>query len=109
MIRPNETVMSFKSEMEAELARSKLASAGIVSDVHRFSRYRALASGGYLLKVAPNDAGRARMILGMASVNVEAAPLSTPVFLLSVVMLGLPFLFIPRNWSCRKCEHRWRK
>ena len=128
-----ETVMSFKSEMEAHLAQSKLSSSGIKSTVHRFSRYRALASGGYQLKVSTRDFAQARTILNKVadaevdmdeyvsdddesytrcpvcrSVNVQAEPLSTQVFLLCVVLLGLPFLFIARDWSCRKCGHRWR-
>jgi len=133
MASHTETVMSFKSEMEAELARSKLASVGIESGVHRFSRYRALASGGYQLKVAVADLARAHAVLNKVvqtaidmdeyassdddtyarcptcrSVNVEARPLSTPVCLLSIILLGIPFLFISRDWSCRKCGYSWR-
>lgn len=133
MSTDSETVMSFKSEMEAHLAQSKLASVGVRSTVHRFSRYRALASGGYLLKVSVRDAARAKAILAKVastevdmdeyvssddesytrcpacrSVNVQAAPLPSWLFLLFVALFGLPFLFAARDWSCRKCGHHWR-
>ncbi|HPC16211.1 MAG TPA: hypothetical protein PLC72_07275 [Candidatus Hydrogenedentes bacterium] len=129
----SETVMSFQSEMEACLAQSKLASMGIRARVHRFSRYRSLASGGYQLKVARSDLDRARHILNETagaeidldeyissddescprcpacrSANVDVQPLPLGVSLFAIALLGLPFLFIHRDWSCRKCHAHWR-
>jgi len=129
----SETVMSFKSEVEACLAQSKLASMGIQSRVHRFSRYRALASGGYQLNVARSDLDRARRLLNeiaeagidldeyissdddsyprcpaCRSANVIVQPLPIALSLFAIALLGLPFLFIHRDWSCRKCHAHWR-
>jgi len=128
-----ETVKTFKSEMEAHVARSKLESAGIMATVNRFSRYRALASGGYLLKVRPADLKKALAIFAKLdgevdmdeyvssdddtydrcpecdSVNVKAAPLPLPLLALSILGAGIPLLFIKRDWKCRKCSHEWRE
>ena len=128
-----DTVKSFKSEMEAHLARSKLAASGIKATVHRFSRYRALASGGYLLKVRPDQAARARAILKRfdsdvdmdeyvssddetyercpkcQSVNIHAEPLPPRQWWLSMLLLGIPLLLVKRDWKCDKCSHTWRK
>ena len=127
----SETVQSFKSEAEAHLARSKLASMTIQASVHKFSRYRAMAAGGYVLKVAPRDASRARAILkkidteidmdeyvdadddshrrcpSCRSVNLKVAPLPSSTLWFSVALLGLPLLFIKRDWTCAKCGHEW--
>ena len=128
-----ETVKSFRSEIEAHLARTKLQTAGIDASVHRFSRYRALTSGGYVLKVSSRDLGRARAILekiegdvdmdeyvssddetyrrcpSCDSVSVKAAPLPAALLVVVVLGLGVPLLFIKRDWSCRKCGHSWRE
>ena len=127
----NPTVRSFKSETEAHLARSKLASMGIEATVHRFSRYRAVASGGYLLKVRPSDLSRARGILKKLdrdvdmdeyvssddesyarcpqchSVNVTVEPLSGKLLALTVLFAGIPLFFLKRDRRCRKCGHTW--
>lgn len=128
-----ETVRSFSSEAEAHLARSVLASSGIEASVNRFSRYRAIASGGYQLKVSERDYRRALAILEKCdkpvdmdeyvdaddtsyrrcpscdSVNVAVAPLRSGQFLFALAGLGIPLIFIKRDWTCRKCGHGWVK
>lgn len=128
-----ETVKAFKNEIEAHAARAKLASADIMATVHRFSRYRALAAGGYLLKVRPADLDKAKAIFEKLdreidmdeyvdddddtytrctechSVNVKATPLSSPMLALSILTLGIALLFVEREWTCSKCHHTWRE
>ena len=125
------TVKTCKSETEAHLAMSLLASAGIKANVHRFSRYRAIAGGGYLVKVSPKDIGRARSILKKTdretdmdeyissdddsytrcpkcnTVNVDAEPLAGARFWLTVLLIGIPLLFMKRKHTCRKCGYEW--
>jgi hypothetical protein len=127
------TLKSFSSEAEARLAQGLLTSRGIESGVHRFSRYRAMASGGWQLKVAEFDQKRAAAVLNEAagpvdmdeyvdpddssyrrcekcgSVMITAAPLPNRLKLLAAIGLGIPLFFIPRNWTCSKCRHTWRK
>lgn len=127
------TVASYSNEAEAELAVGRLACDDIKAEVHRFSRYRAMGAGGYLLKVESADLGKARRILGAIdrqidmdeyvdpgdtsyrrcpkckSANVTAGPRPLAVVLASALLLGVPLLFVPRDWSCRKCGHGWRK
>lgn len=125
------TLRSFSSEMEACLAQSKLASEGIAATVHRFSRYRAMAKGGWLLKVDAQSLGRARGILRHLdreidmdeyvdvdddsyrrcpvchSVNVVVKPLERCMAIWAALSLGVLLLFLERDWSCRKCGHAW--
>ena len=125
------TVKTFSSETEAHLARSLLATHGIQATVHRFSRYRAIAAGGWLLKVNFRDIQRAQLILkstekevdmdeyvdpddpayrhcpACQSVRVTAEPLHGMRLLVAILFLGIPLLIIPRQWSCKKCGHTW--
>jgi hypothetical protein len=125
------TVKSFKSEVEAHLAQSKLKSVGISADVNRFSRYRAMASGGYTVRVDPKDLKRARAVLDKIdhdvdmdeyissdddtyrrcpkcdSVNVEAERLAGGKLWMSILLIGIPLIFMKRNYTCRKCQHGW--
>lgn len=127
------TVKSFSSEAEAHLARTKLAGARIPATVHRFSRYRAMASGGYLLKVRAQDLKKAKAILDKInphvdmdeyvdkkddayvrcpqckSVNVLTDPLPGKLLWLVIALLGIPLLFMRRGRKCRKCGHTWRE
>ncbi|MDQ1256727.1 MAG: hypothetical protein QG656_1326 [Candidatus Hydrogenedentes bacterium] len=129
----HKTIRTFGSEIEAHLARTELETHGIKAAVHKFSRYRAIAGGGYLLKVSEEFASRAQKILSKHdapvdmdeyissgddsytrcpechSVNVDKTPLTTGMFLLTVACLGLPLLFIQRDCACRKCGHAWRQ
>lgn len=133
MLDDSMTVQSFSSEIEAHLARTMLKSAGIEATVHRFSRYRAMAAGGYVLKVAPPQFKRASKILekmaqpvdmdeyissddesvrrcpSCQSANVEARPLPAKLLALGILGLGVPLLFIKRDRTCRKCGHTWRE
>lgn len=130
---PKVIVASFSSETDACLALGRLQVDSIQGDVNRFSRYRAMGAGGYQLKVESADLAAARRILGSVereidmdeyvdaddtsytrcpqcrSVNVTAAPRAVKVVVASLLLLGLPLLFIPRDYSCRKCGHTWRK
>jgi len=125
------TVKSFKSEMEAHLAQSKLESVGISATVNRFSRYRAMASGGYILKVHPKDLKRARAVLDKIdreidmdqyissdddtyrrcpkcdSVNVEVKRFTRRKLWVAIFLIGIPLLFMKREYTCRKCGHGW--
>jgi hypothetical protein len=127
------TVRSFRSETEAHLARTKLATMGIEGTVHRFSRYRAVAAGGYVLKVSHVHLKRAQAILSKLdtevdmdeyvsadddsyvrcpkcrSVNITTEPLPGKVLGLSLVLLGIPLLFLKKDRQCRKCGYAWRK
>lgn len=126
------TIASYSNEAEAELAAGRLACDGVKGEVHRFSRYRAMGAGGYQLKVESADLDAARRILGgiereidmdeyvdpddtsyrrcpkCNSVNVMAGPRPRRLVLASVLLLGVPLLFVARDWSCRKCGHAWR-
>ena len=126
------TFKSFSSEAQAHLAQGLLLSRGIKSTVHRFSRYRSIASGGWLLKIAPADFARAQKVLEESdtevdmdeyvdkedtsyrrcpkcgSVNVQGHPLPGSLKLIAIVGLGIPLLFISRDWTCKKCQHAWR-
>ncbi len=130
---PKVTVASFSNEAEAELAAGRLACDDIKAEVRRFSRYRAMTSGGYQLRVESADLRKARQILGdiekeidmdeyvdaddtsytrcpkCNSVNVTAGPRPLATVLGSLLLVGLALLFTPRNWSCRRCGHTWRK
>lgn len=125
-------VKAYKTEFEANLARTTLHRAGIAARVHRFSRYRALAGGGYLVQTDPAAVPRARAVLealetgvdmdeyvdetdttvprcpACRSANVEAKPLSGRQSLWVAATLGLSLLFLHRDWRCTKCGHRWR-
>ena len=41
------------------------------------------------------------------SVNLKVAPLPSSTLWFSVALLGLPLLFIKRDWTCAKCGHEW--
>jgi len=126
------TVASYSNEAEAELAAGRLGCDGIEAEVHRFSRYRAMGAGGYQLRVESADLDSARRVLGSIdreidmdeyvdaddtsyrrcpkcnSVNVTAGARPLGVLLASMLLLGVPLLFLRRDWSCRKCGHAWR-
>jgi len=131
MSSDNTTVKTCRSETEAHLARSLLESAGIKATVHRFSRYRAIAGGGFLLKVHPKDLKRARAVLDKIdhevdmdeyissddgtyrrcpkcdSANVEVKRLTGEKLWVAIFLIGIPLLFMKREYTCRKCGHGW--
>jgi len=126
-----ETVKAFRNELEAHLARTVLKQKGIAATVHRYSRYRAISGGGYVLKTAPCDAEKARKIGGTVddevdmdeyvdsddtsyrrcpecnSVNIKARPLSGKLAVLTFLTAGLVLLFLKRDWTCKRCGHQW--
>lgn len=127
-----ETIETFRNELEAHLARTTLNQEGIAATVHRYSRYKAMSGGGYVLKVDSRDAAKAREIIGgpndevdmdeyvdsddtsyrrcpeCTSVNVTARPLSGKLTILSLLTVGLLLMFLKRDWTCKKCGHQWR-
>jgi rubredoxin len=124
------TVATFSSTLDAELGRAKLRAHGIrafVSDEHLSTinpQYLA-AAGGIRLQVRHADAETAEEILG----DTDEAPddeddedgpqcpkcgaryvyhtWPPEVLLVSVMLLGLPLLFLKKPWHCRKCDHRF--
>lgn len=126
------TLKSFPNEMQAYLLKGRLELEGIPATVHRFSRYRAMAGGGYLLKVRNSDFEKAQSILTALdteidmdeyvdsdddtvrrcpqcnSVNVKLRPLPRKQAVFSLLSLGVLLLFLRRDWDCRKCGHHWR-
>jgi len=132
MNEAHETVKTFSNELEATLARSKLAEGGIEATVHRYSRYRAMAGGGYVLKVPVARLDEARRLLGAldtgidmdeyvdadepsyrrcpvcGSVNVDTRPLDGRQVLWVLVSVGFYLLAAKRDRRCRKCGAHWR-
>lgn len=119
------TLQSYSSEAEAQLVRGMLAGNGIAATVGRYSRYRAMAAGGWLLRVPPGDYARAQAILEKTSsgpdmdeyvdpddLSYRRCPKCTSV---NVTAAEEPFLkalagafrLISRNWHCGKCGHTW--
>ena len=132
MNESRETVRVFGSELEAHLARTLLEKHAIDSTVLRISRYRAMAGGGYGLRVPHDRLKEARRLLGelnnpvdmdeyidadepghrrcprCSSVNISAVPLPTKWFVMTFLSAGLLLFFLKRDWNCRKCGHHWR-
>lgn len=130
-----QTIATFTSPWEAQLARAALEAEGIeatIADEHLIRLYWALSNaiGGVKLQVRPDDAERARDLLASCkplpelylvseedagqqrcpecrSVRVDFERWSRLGFVSSWVLLGLP-LPIPRNrWICRNCGAEW--
>ena len=128
----SEPIITFSGEPEAHLARTVLMQRGIDASVHRYSRYRAMAGGGYELKTPLCDAEEARRMLDRIdgdvdtdehvdsddtshrrcpkceSVNVVHLPLPGWLVIFGLFTAGLSFLFVKTDWRCKKCGHRWR-
>jgi len=119
------TLQSYSSEAEAQLVCGMLAGHGIAASVGRYSRYRAMAAGGWLLRVSDADYGRARTLLEKTrggpdmdeyvdpdDMSYRRCPTCRSV---NVVGAELPFLkalasafkLIAREWRCSKCGHTW--
>jgi hypothetical protein len=127
-----EYIGSYKSAFEAQSAAMKLESEDIPAVVVSEGRYAGLA-GGYRVRVEQEDAERAREMLfsgsgeidmdeyvdpddrsytrcpGCNSVNVSARPLSGTQATMSILTLGIALYFLPRDWTCKKCGHAWRR
>ena len=126
------TLKAFSNEMGAYLLKGRLELEGIPASVHRYSRYRAMAGGGYLLKVRNSDFEKAQSILTgfdteidmdeyvdsddktvrrcpqCNSVNVKPRPLPRKQAMFSLLTFGILLLFLRRDWDCRKCGHHRR-
>lgn len=132
MAEPKTTIKTFQNEAEAELARQFLERHGIAATVHRFSRYRAMTGGGYLLKVEKSRSAEASKFLKIdseidldeyidpddesyprcptcRSANTISAPLTWPQMIVVLLGLGIPAFFIKRAHTCRKCGAAWRQ
>ncbi|UQA61899.1 DUF2007 domain-containing protein [Polyangium aurulentum] len=125
-------IATYGDRTELEIARAKLAAAGIrafARDEHTSTlnpHYMASALGGHRLEVRAEDAELALEVLsetpeeddqdddddatedgprcphcGARYAYFEWPPL---LVLLSLLLLGLPLLFIRRQWHCRKCD-----
>jgi rubredoxin len=130
-----QTIATFTSPWEAQLARAALEAEGIeamIADEHLIRLYWALSNaiGGVKLQVRPDDAERATSLLASCkplpelylvseedagqqrcpecrSARVDFERWSRLGFVSSWVLLGLP-LPIPRNrWICRNCGAEW--
>ncbi len=120
--------------LEAQLVAAKLLSEGIPSnlaDQNMAQMYSAMIGLDVRVEVLEHDLERARAILDAVqaartkdaqdepyldepwqcsqcrSKNVTYVPLSLPVLILTLVLTGLPLLFIPRKKRCNDCGHAW--
>jgi hypothetical protein len=120
--------------LEAQLVQAKLQSEGIpcnLADQHTAQIYSALIGIDVRLEVLDHDLERARAILEEVraarvkdaeddpyldedwrcskcrSRNVVYVPLSPPMLILSLLLLGLPLLFVKRFKKCADCGHTW--
>lgn len=131
MSADKETVQTYSSEVEAVLARQTLARHEIEATVHRFSRYRAMSGGGFLLKAAPEEMDRAQRILKKlegdvdldeyvdendtsysrcptcGSVNIVTGPLRAGQRIIAMLTLGTALMFMKRDRTCKKCQAQW--
>jgi len=120
--------------LEAQLVAAKLLSEGIPSnlaDQNMAQLYSGIIGIDVRVEVLEHDLERARAILDAVraarlkdaqedpyldedwrcsrcrSKNVAYVPLSPPIFVLMLLLLGLPLLFIPRKKKCHDCGHIW--
>lgn len=125
------TVASFSLSTEAHLARLKLEHENIdcvIVDEHMISTNWLLspALGGIKLQVPPDQARMARELLGDNAIppspwderelaefarcphcgvgEFVQVPPSRWVLGISVLLLGLPLLFLPPRWACNHCR-----
>jgi len=131
-----QTVATFTSPWEAQLAKAALESEGIeatIADENLIRLYWALSNaiGGVKVQVRPDDLERARSLLascqplpeiylvkdedegqircpGCRSDNVELQRWSRLGFVASWVLLGVPVPIPRRRWLCRQCGIEWR-
>jgi rubredoxin len=131
-----QTVATFTSPWEAQLAKAALESEGIevmIADENLIRLYWALSNaiGGVKVQVRPEDLERARELLANCqplpeiyllgeddeasvrcpecrSENVEFERWSRLGFIGSWVLFGVPVPIPTRRWICRKCGLAWR-
>jgi hypothetical protein len=121
--------------LEAQLIQVKLRGEGIpcnLADQNMAQMYSGLIGIDVRVEVLSDDLERARAILEEARVareknaqeepyldedwrcskcrskNVSHVPLSPPMVVLTLLLLGLPLLFITRYRICHDCGHTWQ-
>lgn len=121
------TVAAFSLATEAHLARLKLEAEDVdcvLVDEHLISTNWLLspAIGGIKLQVPEDQLARAREVLGAQAVEWDEAdqklasacphcgvgefvpaPRARWTFAVSLLLLGLPLLFLPKRWVCDHC------
>jgi len=128
------TVATYSSTIQAEIGRAKLTAHGIrgfVADEHlgTMNPQYIAAAGGIRLQVKRPDAEAAQTILSEPEEDEDeliddsddgpACPACgkryvyyawpPEVLFLSLVLLGLPLLFLKKPWHCRSCDHRFHQ
>jgi hypothetical protein len=124
------TVASFDTPVRANIFASRLEAEGIevfLEDEAIVGAHALLAGavGGVKLQVRPADAVRAERSLEqlrrdgafaaaierpacpLCSARAEPSRLPAAALILSILLLGVPFLFLRRSWTCPACAHRW--
>ena len=133
------TIATYIGAWEAHLARAKLESEGIYSLVlddqtASINWIYSSTIGGVRLQVREQDSERAIQLLettaeerpaiqqecpapdttaptcpACGSSNIARARFSSPVAVLSFLLLGLPFLFIRKRFVCKNCGRKWKR
>jgi len=127
------TVATYGSTIQAEIGRSKLVAHGIrafVADEHTSTLnppYLAAAAGGVRLQVRRSEFEAAKAILDEPEEDEEdeiddsedgpACPACgkryvyyawpPEILFFSILLFGLPLLFLRKPWHCRRCDHRF--
>ena len=132
------TLASFSTPMEAGLARSRLAAEGIDAFLDNENLVAANwllsgATGGVKLQVRASQIAHAQEVLQKRHElaeedrdeddgytdepwrcpschhrSLDLVPFSPGAIVFSLLLLGLPLLFIDRTKVCRECGHQWR-
>lgn len=122
------TVKSFRTPIEAHLARSVLENEGIeafVRDEYSIGLrpYLSPSMGGVRLDVPEEDLERARALLDVPPAAAdpklcpecggEAAPVTDPTgyfaAILSTLFIMVPSYPLRQRFRCGKCGHEWRR
>jgi len=113
---------------EADLIKSRLELHGIAAFIPDEGMATANpllgnAIGGIRVQVSDDDFAQAREIIGEVDQPVEKGDLICPscgsddtehgqwskrAFFMGILLLGIPFLWLERENSCRNCKHRWK-
>jgi hypothetical protein len=120
------TIATYHQAMEAHVAKTKLASAGIdafLADEHIASMdwHYSNVVGGIKLKVEESEAERAAKVLGLEAAGFYSEEESGPACIvcnspdvrthgiLSLLAIVFPLPFLKRKWECGRCGHRWEE